>query len=331
MPEGAEAAKGSLLSIAVPRDYLFRRDVCSYGYFLLAPNRWDPAMQTLHRVLEVGGPGDWVLVRVRIDQPAGRAGGRVRVRCDRRLDRAGIGSVRAQIRRMLNLDDDGVPAFHRSAPQFRRSGRGRLFRSPTLFEDVIKTVTSCNVAWTSTIRMNARLCEVINPAFPRAAQLARRRPGTLRARCGVGYRDQRIVDLARLFASGADEVTGLDDRSRSDGDVYDHLLGLPGIGPYAASNIMQLLGRYGHLPVDTETLRHARSVLGMTGSEATLRRDVEAHYRAHGPNRFRAYWFELWADYERRRGPAWSWDPDTTGKTFTASALRETDEAGKIP
>ncbi len=323
MPDGAAASRGSTLTISVPGDYLFHRDVCSYGYFLLAPNRWDPRTRTLHRVLEVGGPGAWEPTRVRIEQPTGRAGGVVRVRCDRKLDRPSSGAVRAQVARMLNLGDEGVRGFHRAAPEFRKSGRGRLFRSPTLFEDVIKTVTSCNVAWTSTIRMNERLCSVVNAAFPRAAQLARRRPGTLRARCGVGYRDTRMVELARLFSTGAAEVAGLEDGSRGDDEVYEQLLGLPGIGPYAASNIMQLLGRYGHLPVDTETMRHARSVLGMEGEDRELRKRVEEHYRPYGSHRFRAYWFELWADYERRRGPAWTWDPETTGKTFTASALRE--------
>lgn len=323
MSEGAGGARGTKLTISVPRDYLFRRDLCSYGYFLLAPNRWDPESQTLHRVFEIGGPGRWGLTRVRIDQPSGKAGGAVRVRCDRKLERSDIALVRAGVVRMLNLGDEGVGAFHEIAPEFRASGRGRLFRSPTLFEDVIKTVTSCNVAWTSTIRMNERLCAVVNPAFPRASQLARRRPGTLRARCGVGYRDTRMVELARLFSSGADAVAGLEDGSRPDDEVYAQLLKLPGIGAYAASNIMQLLGRYGHLPVDTETMRHARAVLGMEGEDRELRRRVEEHYRPFGRHRFRAYWFELWGDYERRRGPAWTWDPKTTGKTFTAAALRD--------
>ncbi len=322
MPERS-GSLGSTLKITVARDYLFRRDVCSYGYFLLAPNRWDPGAECLHRTFEVGEPGAWSVVRASIDQPSGAKGGVVRVRCDRRLDRASLASLRAQVGRMLNLEDEGVRAFHRLAPRFRRSGRARLFRSPTLFEDVIKTVTSCNVAWTSTIRMNERLCAVVNPAFPRPSQLARRKPGTLRARCGVGYRDVRIVELGRLFASGALEVDGLEDPSRSDDEVYGQLLALPGIGPYAASNVMQLLGRYGHLPVDTETMRHARSVLGMDGEDRHLRERVEAHYREYGEHRFRAYWFELWADYERRRGPAWTWDPETTGKTFTASSLRD--------
>lgn len=323
MSDRVATRSGTTLTIRTPADYLFYRDVCSYGYFLLAPNRWNPASRTLTRIFEVQSDGSWLPVRAVLDQPAQAAGGVVRVRCDQRLERSGIQTLRTQIRRMLNLDDEGAKAFHRLDPRWKRSGRARLFRSPTLFEDVIKTVTSCNVAWTSTIGMNERLCATINPAFPRASQIARRRPGTLRARCRVGYRDTRIVQLGKLFATGADEVAGLEDASRTDEEVYAQLLHLPGIGPYAASNIMQLLGRYAHLPIDTETMRHARSVLGFDGTETQLRNQVREYYDRYAAHRFRAYWFELWDDYERRRGPAWEWDPETTGRTFTASALRD--------
>jgi hypothetical protein len=43
------------------------------------------------------------------------------------------------------------------------------------------------------------------------------------------------------------------------------LIALPGVGPYAAANIMQLLGRYHRLPLDTESVAHGRNVLGLKG------------------------------------------------------------------
>lgn len=321
---------GSRLTITPPADYVLRRDVCSYGYFLLRPNLWDPRERMFWRVLDVsGGP-----VAVLITQ-AGDAGGspghRLVVRCERTLTRDEHRAVRKQIVRMLHLDGAGsaeaVAAFHEVDKRFRRSGRGRLLRSPTLFEDVIKTVTSCNVAWPSTINMNRRLCEVINPAFPRATQLGRRRPASLRARCRVGYRDKRIVELAKLAGRKGsvihpDNEAWLASRDVTDDEVAKALRTLPGVGPYAAANIMQLLGRYGRLPIDTETHRHARIVLGYDGTERQLTKQIEAHYGQLGEHRFRSYWFELWDFYESKRGKAWTWDRETTGASFTASALK---------
>ena len=53
---------GSTLKITTPRDYDLKRDVCSYGYFVLAPNHWDIKKHTLTRPLHLAeGPATVVL------------------------------------------------------------------------------------------------------------------------------------------------------------------------------------------------------------------------------------------------------------------------------
>ncbi len=304
----------SSFSIRVPSDYLFHRDFCSYGYFLLAPNQWDPRERVLTRPLDLPEG----LATLRVAQPQGK-GRPVVVMADRRIARRERIHAELLLRRMLNLDDDRVADFHRADPRWKRSGRGRLMRSPTLFEDIVKTVTSCNVAWPSTIIMNRKLCEAFNPAFPSARQLARKRPATLRARCSVGYRDKRLVELARMFASGELKPEWFEDPGTPDDAIHEALLDLPGVGLYAAANIMQLLGRYGRLPLDTESVRHGRNILGFKGTANQVARRVEAHFAPFGEHKFRSYWFEMWEWYESKRGKSWTWDPHTTGKTFTAA------------
>jgi 3-methyladenine DNA glycosylase/8-oxoguanine DNA glycosylase len=160
----------------------------------------------------------------------------------------------------------------------------------------------------------------------------------------VGYRDARIVELARMFAAGrrasapgragatqADAASGAIDSEfferyeaeggASDDDLFELLQEWPGIGPYAAANILQLLGRYSRLPLDTESVRHGRTVLGMKGNSARIMRRMHRHFDPFGAHKFRAYWFELWCYYEVKRGPAWTWERETTGKTFTAALL----------
>lgn len=331
---------GTRLSITPPSDFVFARDVCSYGYFLLAPNRWNPFDRTLTRPLALeGGVATLVIAQDEGEKgPRADSSGTIRWACegkplralaDRALSRREQAQAKAMLTRMLRLDDEGVGEFHGVDPRWRASGRGRLFRSPTFFEDLIKTVTSCNVAWPSTIRMNQRLCEVVAPAFPTPGQLARKKASTLRARCSVGYRDERIVRLAKMAAAGEIDEGYLGDTGVSDDEVFAFLKGLPGLGPYSAANVMQLLGRYERLPIDTETMRHARSVLGFEGTDGALWKRVEAHYAPFGARKFQSYWFELWDFYESRRGPAWTWDPSTTGKTFTAAALKEAPGASE--
>ncbi len=316
---------GSRFTIKTPADYALARDYCSYGYFLLWPNHWDPKTRAFTRVLDLAGGPARVWVRQDGDNGSPRAGrgGPLLVKADRGLAKAERTEAVRQLSRMMRLDEDEavVRAFHKVDPRFRRSGRARLMRSPTMFEDVIKTVTSCNVTWPSTVLMNRRLCEVVGRggAFPSARRLARARAGTLRARCRVGYRDQRILELSRMFASGELEAAWFEDPATPDDAVFERLIELPGIGPYAAANIMQLLGRYSRLPMDTETVRHAKLLLGFRGPAGRIMKRVARHYAPFGSHAFRSYWFELWAFYERRRGPAWTWERETTGATFTAS------------
>ncbi len=334
---------GSRFAIDVPRDYVFARDLCSYGYFLLAPNRWNPAQRTLTRPLDLER-GVAVLT---IAQPAEGAAGDGRrsilkaagkplaIETDRALSRREKTQATRLLSRMLSLEDEGVGEFHtldpRWAPKGPGLGRARLSRSPTFFEDVVKTVTSCNVTWPGTVGMNRRLCEVVNPAFPAPAQLARMRPATLRARCGVGYRDARLVELARMATRGELDESWFTDPANDDATVYKALLQLPGVGPYAAGNIMQLLGRFSRLAIDTESVRHGRDVLGVTGTDRAIQKRLEQRYEPFGAHRFRAYWLELWTWYEQRRGPAWTWDPGEVGASFTAAKFRAEDNAARRP
>lgn len=331
-------------TLPVPRGFVLARDACSYGYFLLEPNHWEPGARVLSRVLELPGGG---AAELRIEQPQadpgadpcapspgnrwrGVSGRALRITADAPLDAPARAAAGEAVARMLRLDEDAahVRAFHTLDPRWKPTGYGRLFRSPSLFEDVVKTVTSCNVAWPSTVAMNRRLCWHFGQrspgggrAFPSASRLARVRPATLRARCGVGYRDARIVELARMFDDGRIDALRLEDPATTDEQARQRLLELPGIGPYAAANILQLLGRYGHLPLDTESVRHGRTVLGMRGPSRKVMQRVGRHFAPFGQQRFRSYWFELWAFYEAKRGPAWTWDKAAVGTSFTAAKL----------
>ncbi len=319
------------MSLATPSDYSLARDLCSYGYFLLEPNLWDPKSGVYSTTLNIEGLA--VTVRVRQGEAIGAP---LVVRADCVLGASQRRHVREQLVRVLRLDEHAatIAEFHGIDPRFASTGRGRLMRSATLFEDVLKTVTSCNVTWPSTLNMNRRLCAVFGTrsasgaySFPTAAKLARARPTTLRARCSVGYRDVRMVGLARIFAAAERgkrselDLARLVDSGTPDQAVFDALIELPGIGPYAAANILQLLGRYSRLPLDTESIRHGKMVLGFKGSPAQIMKKVNAHYEPFGAHKFRSYWFELWSHYEQKRGPSWMWERETTGKTFTAALL----------
>ncbi|NRA58419.1 MAG: hypothetical protein HRU13_09945 [Phycisphaerales bacterium] len=329
MAQRAAQARPTRLRIAVPADFDLARDACSYGYFLLDPYDWDPASSTFSATLALEDGAAHIVLR------QSRVGMRLTGSCDRSLSRREVAQARSMIARILRLDEsaEDIADFHAVDDRWRFSGRGRLMRSATLFEDMAKTITSCNVQWPGTIDMNAALCARVGSespsgrfAFPTPEQLARKKATWLRSRCRVGYRDQRLVDLATLFHTDQVDVEWLEDLETPDDEVRRFLLDLPGIGPYAAHNIMQLMGRYGFLPLDTESVRHGKQVLRFDGTDREVLKLVSEHYERFGVGQggqaFRSYWLDLWMSYETSRGPAHTWDKRTTGRTFTASKLK---------
>src|SRR5947208_460675 len=99
----------SRLTIPVPRDFLLRRDACSYGYFLLAPNHWDPRREVFSRVVTLpDGPA-----LIEVHQP-GKPGSPLHIKSSRPLSATEKQDLKRQLTRMLRLDesDETLRAFH---------------------------------------------------------------------------------------------------------------------------------------------------------------------------------------------------------------------------
>src|SRR5688572_4445771 len=104
---------GASFTIPAPRDYLLKRDYCSYGYFLLTPNHWEPATGSVVRTLELEGGA----VTLCFTQP--KRGEPIRATSDRRLLRSEAAVAKGAISRMLRLDEDHahIAAFHKTDPR----------------------------------------------------------------------------------------------------------------------------------------------------------------------------------------------------------------------
>jgi N-glycosylase/DNA lyase len=156
-----------------------RRTLASHGVASLPPNRVDEERWTLEATLELPrGRARTVVVR------AGRDGhARVEDVGDRRLAAADAERLLAAVRSMLRLDEDlsGFYAVAAADPvlAWALAGAGRMLRSPTVFEDVVKTICTTNCAWSATERMVGALVDNLGVeapdgrrAFPNPAALA---------------------------------------------------------------------------------------------------------------------------------------------------------------
>ncbi|MEM9348094.1 MAG: hypothetical protein AAGB26_15910 [Planctomycetota bacterium] len=327
----------SRLSLPVPADFELFKAVCSYGHFLLAPSRWDRDKQQLYRVLRDTKQRK---VHTRITQSKQKVGQasslsstgkmpvppkNIVIHCDRTLSRDDQQHIKDQAARMLRIDEDVSPWYrlHRTA---KRRGFARLFRGADLFEDIVKTITSCNVTWPNTVNMNRLLVEHVgHGGFPTPEQVADFGEQRLKDRCKVGYRAGRIAQLGRDVADGTLDLDWFEHEERTSDEAYGALLKLNGIGPYAAANVCMLLGYYDRLAIDTETYRHYCKAYNVKRPKdpSKLHKRIEKHYGQYDPYAFLAYWFELWRGYEKRFGPSEKWDRDKDAGQFTAAALND--------
>jgi len=282
----------SVLTLPVSSDFQLARAVCTYGYYRLAPNHWEGDAGRLIRPLRDAAGRS---MTVRITQS--HAQRKLTIRCDCKLGADDRTAVKQQVRRMLRTDEDMRP-WRRMHKPAARAGFGRLFRSPTLFEDIVKTITSCNISWAGTQTMNRRLVEQLGGGdFPTPGQFAAMQPRKLQTMCRVGYRAPRLIKLARQICDGTLDLAWFESEQRQSDELFEALLRIDGVGPYAAGNILQHLGHYDRLPVDSELVRHLKESRGVEGSLTEVTRRAHEVYDRYAPYQFLAYWFELWHGY----------------------------------
>jgi len=213
-----------------------------------------------------------------------------------RIASRALRELTAAARRMFRLDEDFAPFYAaiENDPQlgWAARGAGRMLASPTVFEDVVKTICTTNCAWSGTVRMVTALVEGLGGgAFPDAAAMAKAPERFYRDEARAGYRGPYLKALARDVARGSLDLEGLrPERGLSDAQVEELLLALPGVGPYACAHIMMLLGRYHRLIFDSWT---RPAYLRVSGKRRATDRTITRLHARYGAFAGLAFWLTL--------------------------------------
>jgi N-glycosylase/DNA lyase len=273
------------------------RTLVSHGVAALPPANIDEEARTLETTLDAGGPAARTLVLAQ-----GRDGyGRLELR-GRRPGARERAEIVAIVRHMLRLDEDLSRFYALIAGDdelaWAARGAGRMLRSPTVFEDVVKTICTTNCTWSATERMVGALVDGLGPdgrAFPTPAAMAEAGDAFYRDVARTGYRGPYLRSVAASVAAGDVDLEELDGRSDlPDDEVAKRLLALPGIGPYAAAHVMMLLGRYGRLILDAWTRpKYAR----LRGRKRVADSTIERRYRRYREFAGLAFWLYLTRDW----------------------------------
>jgi 3-methyladenine DNA glycosylase/8-oxoguanine DNA glycosylase len=235
------------------------------------------------------------------------AEGGVSVEVDSPLSEAEQAEVAHKVEWMLGLRQD-FSAFYvlaRKEPKLahvEERAQGRVLRSPTLFEDTVKTILTTNTSWAGTIRMVEALVSQFgtplpaNPAhraFPTPYQLAAKDQETLRSAAGLGYRAPYVLELARSVVSDTLDLEGFKTAGIPTPQLRKQLLAIKGVGEYAAANLLMLLGRYDFVPVDSWALKMVSHE--WYGGEPIGQAEVDAAFEHWAEWKGLAYWFWDWS------------------------------------
>jgi 3-methyladenine DNA glycosylase/8-oxoguanine DNA glycosylase len=130
-------------------------------------------------------------------------------------------------------------------------------------------------------------------AFPTPERLSASDEETLRLTVRLGYRAPYVLELARAVASGALDLESLKTTDMPTAQLRKHLLAIKGVGPYAAANLLMILGRYDFVPIDTWALKVVSHE--WHGGKPVGPAEVEAAFERWGQWKGLAYWFWNWS------------------------------------
>jgi len=271
------------------------RTLLSHGFVELPPMRIDEEIPALEVTLLTGGR-----TARTIDIRPGRKGHAHITVLGRAPSRRVADELVASARHVLALDED-LSAFYELVAAdadlaWASAGAGRLVRSPTVFEDVIKTICTTNTVWSATTKMVTALVTNLGTAapggrhaFPTPEAMAEQGEGFYTDVVRAGYRGAYLRTIATELAEQRLDLEALLDPELPDAEVEARLLALPGVGPYATAQMLMLLSRYSRLILDSWSRPKYAKLRGRKASDKT----IERKFRRYGDYAGLAFWLML--------------------------------------
>ncbi len=296
----------STIQLSARKPFNFHSVVNSHGWRQLAPFQFEKDVLTYVDQLSTQR-----VVEYRISAPS--AGVQIQTN---KLNKVEQKEVTDKITWMFGLDMEFSDFYSASRlePKLalaKKQALGRVLRSPTLFEDVVKTIFTTNTLWAATRNMTRKLVDEFgastagrvlpdpplgtmlnNKSFPTPESIAASNPDFIKEKIRVGYRAPAIHDLAERIASGKYDLEALKSSTLPTLELRKELMTIKGVGPYAAANLLMILGRHDFIPIDSYALKMV-SHEWYKGKSITAK-EVEKRFSKWGEYKGLAFWFWDW-------------------------------------
>ncbi|KAK6645832.1 hypothetical protein PHAVU_L001673, partial [Phaseolus vulgaris] len=267
--------KRMLLCLSVEKyksTFNLEKAVCNHGFFMMAPNKWNPSTKSLQRPLRL--MDQCCSVMVTISHLPGENNLHVHVHDVQLLSLEDQQAILA-LSRMLRISDEDentVIEFQKLYPEAKEEGFGRIFRSPSIFEDAVKSLLLCYSSWQRTLKMAKSLCglklqlsrsnrkkQQLVGNFPTSKELVEIGETNLQKQCRLGMRAGYIMKLAKKVEKNS--VMEKLEKEKSCWLAYSILDEFKGFGPFSTATTLMCMGIYEKVPTDTETKALLKQVL----------------------------------------------------------------------
>lgn len=292
------------LTIRTPKNFNFYRTVRSHGWYGLLPFELDQDSWKLTRVLDRAQRKP-ITVSITARKTS------LKVVTSRVVDERSAQSIVRDVRHMFRLDDD-LQVFYdliSAEAEFAwiaEQGAGRMLRSPTVYEDLVKMICTTNCSWALTEKMVTAIVNQLGSesddgrkSFPTAKVMAVQSAEFYRDKIRSGYRAPYLKELAQRVASGELDVESWLTSDAPLPDLIKEMKSVKGVGNYAAENLLKLIGRYDGLALDSWT--RAQFAALRNGGRAASDKKISRYYSRFNAWRGLALWCDMtrhWLDPE---------------------------------
>jgi 3-methyladenine DNA glycosylase/8-oxoguanine DNA glycosylase len=286
------------LFLETPENFSFRQTIYSHGWCELQPFEIDVENWRLSYVFSSKNS------KKPLSATISDADGKLKIEvADNKLNAETEEEILRDTRHILRLDDD-LSDFYKNLKIEKRLAwiaklkAGRLLRSPTVFEDLVKTICTTNCSWSLTKKMIANLVEKLGAetadgkrAFPTAETMANVPAEFYRDEMRAGYRAPYFAELAEKVAGGKINPEAWLDSDLPTKELKKEMKSVKGVGDYAAENLLKLVGRYDGLALDS-WLR-SQFYKKHNGETICADKEIENFYAKFGVWRGLAIWCDM--------------------------------------
>ena len=288
------------INLPIPSNFSFPRTIISHGWCELPPFFIDRKRWELTRVIDLA-PRPPLTINIIAQKRA------IEIKSPRKLTKTDTARVVRDVRHILRLDDD-LDVFYQTMnanPGFEwiaGQGAGRMLRSPSVFEDLVKMICTTNCSWSLTEKMVAGIVENLGResadgrrTFPSPQAMALMPLKFFTNEVRAGYRAPYLKELADRVASGDIDVEGWLSSTLPTRELIKEMKRVKGVGDYAAENLLKLVGRYDGLALDSWT--RAKFFKVRNNGKKTTDKKIARYYSRFNEWRGLALWCDMTRDW----------------------------------